>query len=131
VLVRGLNALAATVSTPQAAPVIAPTRLRGGSANTARGAASFAAAAPGNNRKIIPKSPQDDRSKLRGGLRLRLACNPMMRPFRVRDLTERAAERSQVRKRCGAQAAGSDGSGLSAAAMTLLSSRGDRQRASG
>jgi Transposase DDE domain group 1 len=47
VLVRGLNALAATVSTPQAAPVIAATRLRGGSANTARGAASFAAAAIG------------------------------------------------------------------------------------
>jgi hypothetical protein len=47
VLVRGLNALAATVSTPQAAPVIAGTRLRGGSANTARGAASFTAEAIG------------------------------------------------------------------------------------
>ena len=45
VLVRGLNALAATISTPQAAPVIAATRLRGGSANSARGAASFAAGA--------------------------------------------------------------------------------------
>jgi len=45
VLVRGLNALAATVSTPQGAPVLAGTRLRGGSANTARGAAGFAAAA--------------------------------------------------------------------------------------
>ena len=44
VLVRGLNALAATISTPAAAPVIAATRLRGGSANSARGAASFAAA---------------------------------------------------------------------------------------
>jgi len=32
VLVRGLNALAATICTPQAAPVIAGTRLRGGSA---------------------------------------------------------------------------------------------------
>ena len=41
-LVRGLNALAATVSTPLAAPVIAATRLRGGNANSARGAASFA-----------------------------------------------------------------------------------------
>ena len=30
VLVRGLNALAATISTPQAAPVLAGTRLRGG-----------------------------------------------------------------------------------------------------
>jgi hypothetical protein len=42
-LVRGLNALAAVVSTPLAAPVIAATRLRGGSANSARGAASLAA----------------------------------------------------------------------------------------
>jgi Transposase DDE domain group 1 len=41
-LVRGLNALAAMVSTPLAAPVIAATRLRGGSAASARGAASFA-----------------------------------------------------------------------------------------
>lgn len=47
VLVRGLNALAATVSTRQAAPVIAATRLRGGSANSARGAASFTAEALG------------------------------------------------------------------------------------
>jgi hypothetical protein len=44
-LVRGLNALAATVSTPLAAPVIAATRLRGGNATSARGAASFAARA--------------------------------------------------------------------------------------
>jgi hypothetical protein len=42
-LVRGLNALAATVSTPLGAPVIAGTRLRGGTANSARGAASFVA----------------------------------------------------------------------------------------
>jgi DDE family transposase len=47
VLVRGLNTLAATVCTRQAAPVIAGTRLRGGSANTARGAAGFAAEATG------------------------------------------------------------------------------------
>jgi hypothetical protein len=44
-LVRGLNALAATISTPLAAPVIAGTRLRGGNAASARGAASFATAA--------------------------------------------------------------------------------------
>jgi Transposase DDE domain group 1 len=44
-LVRGLNALAATISTPLGAPVIAGTRLRGGNANSARGAASFATAA--------------------------------------------------------------------------------------
>jgi hypothetical protein len=42
VLIRGLNALAAVVSTPLAAPVIAATRLRGGTANSARGAASLA-----------------------------------------------------------------------------------------
>ena len=44
-LVRGLNALAAVISTPLAAPVIAATRLRGGNANSARGAASLAAEA--------------------------------------------------------------------------------------
>jgi Transposase DDE domain group 1 len=44
-LVRGLNALAATISTPLAAPVIAATRLRGGNAASARGAAGFAALA--------------------------------------------------------------------------------------
>src|SRR5580658_74914 len=41
-LVRGLNALAATICTPLGAPVIAATRLRGGTANSARGAASLA-----------------------------------------------------------------------------------------
>lgn len=40
-LVRGLNALAATVCTPLAAPVIAAVRLRGGNASSARGAASL------------------------------------------------------------------------------------------
>jgi hypothetical protein len=40
-LVRGLNVLAAVVSTPLAAPVVAATRLRGGSAGPARGAASL------------------------------------------------------------------------------------------
>jgi len=44
-LVRGLNALAAVISTPLAAPVIAAARLRGGTANSARGAASLAAEA--------------------------------------------------------------------------------------
>jgi hypothetical protein len=44
-LVRGLNALATTISTPSAAPVIAATRLRGVNAHSARGAASFAAGA--------------------------------------------------------------------------------------
>jgi hypothetical protein len=45
VLVRGLNALIATISTPLSAPVAAATRLRGGNAPSARGAASLAATA--------------------------------------------------------------------------------------
>lgn len=44
-LVRGLNVLAATVSTPLAAPVVAAARLRGGNAGSARGAASLVAEA--------------------------------------------------------------------------------------
>jgi hypothetical protein len=40
-LVRGLNVLAASICTPLAAPVIAGTRLRGGNASSARGAASM------------------------------------------------------------------------------------------
>ncbi|WP_018638835.1 transposase [Parafrankia elaeagni] len=44
-LVRGLNALVTTLSTLQAAPVIAGTRLRGGNAGSARGATSFVAEA--------------------------------------------------------------------------------------
>jgi Transposase DDE domain group 1 len=42
-LVRGLNALAGVISTPLAAPVIGATRLRGGNAASARGAAGIAA----------------------------------------------------------------------------------------
>jgi len=49
-LVRGLNALAAVISTPIAAPVIAAARLRGGNAASARGAASLAARAIGTAR---------------------------------------------------------------------------------
>jgi hypothetical protein len=41
-LVRGLSALVAVISTPLAAPVVAAARLRGGTANSARGAASLA-----------------------------------------------------------------------------------------
>jgi hypothetical protein len=44
-LVRGLNVLAATVSTPLAAPVVATARLRGGNAGSARGAATLVAEA--------------------------------------------------------------------------------------
>ncbi len=50
-LVRGLNALAAVISTPIAAPVIAATRLRGGNAASARGAASLAVQAIGTARE--------------------------------------------------------------------------------
>ncbi len=50
-LIRGLNALAATVCTLQAAPVIAAVRLRGGTANSARGAASLVAEAIGAARE--------------------------------------------------------------------------------
>jgi hypothetical protein len=46
-LVRGLNALAVVISTPLSAPVIAATRLRGGNAGSARGAASLAVQAIG------------------------------------------------------------------------------------
>ena len=49
-LVRGLNALAAVISTPLSAPVIGATRLRGGNAASARGAASLAAQAIGTAR---------------------------------------------------------------------------------
>ena len=44
-LVRGLNVLAATISTPLAAPVVAAARLRGGNAGSARGAGSLVAEA--------------------------------------------------------------------------------------
>jgi hypothetical protein len=42
---RGLNPLLAAVSTPTCAPVLVGTRLRGGTANSARGAESFVAEA--------------------------------------------------------------------------------------
>ena len=49
-LVRGLNVLAGTICTPLAAPVIAATRLRGGNAHSARGAASLITEAAGTAR---------------------------------------------------------------------------------
>lgn len=45
VLVKGLNPLISVISTPLAAPVLGPVRLRGGKAGSARGAASLAAEA--------------------------------------------------------------------------------------
>ena len=50
VLVRGLNALIAAVSTPLAAPAVAATRLRGGNAPSSRGAEGLAAQAIGTAR---------------------------------------------------------------------------------
>jgi Transposase DDE domain group 1 len=49
-LVKGLNALAATISTPLSAPVIGAVRLRGGNAATGRGAASLVKEAIGTAR---------------------------------------------------------------------------------
>ncbi len=49
--VKGLNALLATVSTPASAPVIAATRLRKGSTNSAKGSAALVAEALGTARK--------------------------------------------------------------------------------
>jgi len=49
-LVRGLNVLATSICTPLAAPVIAGTRLRGGNAASARGAASMIAEGAGTAR---------------------------------------------------------------------------------
>lgn len=51
VLVRGLNTLAATLCTPLAAPVICATRLRGGTASSARGADALVAEAIGTSRR--------------------------------------------------------------------------------
>ncbi len=50
-LVKGLNPLISVISTPLAAPVIGPVRLRGGSAGSARGAAGLAAEAIGAARE--------------------------------------------------------------------------------
>ena len=51
VLIRGLNTLAATLCTPLAAPVVVATRLRGGTASSARGADALVAEAIGTCRE--------------------------------------------------------------------------------
>jgi Transposase DDE domain group 1 len=53
VLVKGLNVLAGTLSTPLAAPVVTGTRLREGTAGSARGAGSFAREQIGTARAVI------------------------------------------------------------------------------
>ena len=50
-LLRGLNPLISVISTPLAAPVLGPVRLRGGNAASARGAAGLAAEAIGTARE--------------------------------------------------------------------------------
>jgi hypothetical protein len=57
VLLRGLNALVATISTPDAAPVIAATRLRAGNTSSARGAASLAAEAITTTKAVLAAPP--------------------------------------------------------------------------
>ncbi|MFD0579545.1 IS1380 family transposase [Dactylosporangium darangshiense] len=53
VLLRGLNPLVATISTPHAAPVIAATLLRAGNAGSARGAASLLAEAIATTKAVL------------------------------------------------------------------------------
>jgi hypothetical protein len=53
VLLRGLNALVATISTPDAAPVIAATQLRAGNAGSARGAAWLVAEAIATTKAVL------------------------------------------------------------------------------
>ena len=50
-LLKGLNPLISVISTPLAAPVLGPVRLRGGNAGSARGAAGLAAEAIGTARE--------------------------------------------------------------------------------
>jgi hypothetical protein len=57
VLLRGLNPLVATISTPDAAPVIAATQLRAGNAGSARGAASLVAEAIATTKAVLAAQP--------------------------------------------------------------------------
>jgi hypothetical protein len=65
-LVRGLNALVATVSTPLTAPVVTTARLRGGNAASARGAASLV----GRGHRHRPPSRGDGHARGAGRLGL-------------------------------------------------------------
>lgn len=66
VLLRGLSPLVATISTDAAPPVIASTRLRGGRAGSARGAASLVAEALGTARALGADADRTARLLLRG-----------------------------------------------------------------
>jgi hypothetical protein len=57
VLLRGYNPLVATISTPDAAPVIAATQLRAGNAGSARGAAWLVAEAIATTRTVLATQP--------------------------------------------------------------------------
>jgi Transposase DDE domain group 1 len=57
VLLRGLNPLVATISTPDAAPVIAATQLRAGNAASVRGAASLVAEAIATTKAVLAAQP--------------------------------------------------------------------------
>lgn len=57
VLLRGYNPLVATISTPDAAPVIAATQLRAGNAGSARGAASLVAEAIAATKAVLAAQP--------------------------------------------------------------------------
>ena len=86
-LVRALNALAAVISTPIAAPVIAATRLRGRNAVSARGAARLAVRAVGTAMPL-----------LRGALEvLRSAQHPLA----LREIADAATERGLIAPRAG------------------------------
>jgi hypothetical protein len=57
VLLRGYNPLVATISTPDAAPVIAATQLRAGNASSASGAGSLVAEAIATTRAVLATQP--------------------------------------------------------------------------
>ena len=58
VLLRGYNPLVATISTPDAAPVIAATQLRAGNAGSARGAASLVGEAIATAKAVLATQPR-------------------------------------------------------------------------
>jgi hypothetical protein len=82
VLLRGLNPLVATISTPDAAPVIAATQLRAGNAGSARGAASLVAeASPPPKPSSPPRPPRPPSPARRAG---HLPARPRRRRRRPR-----------------------------------------------
>jgi len=70
VLLRGLNPLVATISTPDAAPVIAATQLRAGGAGSARGAAWLVAEAITTTKAVL-RAQADVSAEARGEIVVR------------------------------------------------------------